>query len=124
MPDFRLADLRLQHDARVWMARFSWSSAENDMFGACHGMEIAFLFWKPGQTGGFLGENEAPAEVAFPMQDAWVAFARTGDPNCESLPPWPRYDARDRAVMSIDTESQVVNDPDGIVRTLWQNIIL
>jgi para-nitrobenzyl esterase len=125
MPDFRLADVRLRHDPRVWMARFSWESrAEGGAYGACHGLEIPFLFWRPGQTGGLLGDHEAPIEVAQAMQDAWAAFARTGDPNCPSLPTWPRYETAQRAVMSLDNESQVLCDPEGEVRAIWQDIIL
>jgi para-nitrobenzyl esterase len=125
MPDFRLADGRLRHDPRVWMSRFSWESpAEGGKFGACHGLEIPFLFWRPGQTGGFLGDHEAPAELAHAMQDAWVAFARSGDPNCPSLPVWPRYEADERAVMNLDSESQVLHDPDAAMRVVWQDVIL
>jgi para-nitrobenzyl esterase len=125
MPDFRLGDARSRHDPRVWMARFSWESpAEGGAFGACHGLEIPFLFWRPGQTGGFLGEFEAPSGLAYAMQDAWVAFARTGDPNCGSLPPWPRYEPGQRAVMNLDVESELVRDPDGPVRDVWKDVVL
>jgi len=125
MPDFRVADARLGHDPRVWMARFSWESpAEGGAFGACHGLEIPFLFWRAGQTGGFLGDHEAPAELAYAMQDAWTSFARTGDPNCAGLPAWPRYETGDRAVMSFDTESRLLHDPDAALRALWQDVDL
>jgi para-nitrobenzyl esterase len=124
MPDFRLADVRLGHDARVWMARFSWESpAGNGTFGACHGLEIPFLFWRPGQAGGFLDGHEVPRELANAMQDAWAAFARTGDPNCAGLPAWPRYEALRRSVMNLDTEPSVVHDPDGALRALWQDVV-
>jgi para-nitrobenzyl esterase len=124
MPDYRFADFRAPHDSRIWMARFSWRSpAEDNTFGACHGMEIPFLFWRPGETGGFLGGYEAPSEVAFVLQDAWATFARTGDPNCGSLPSWPRYTAKDRDVMELNTQSHVLTDPDGPVREIWKGVI-
>jgi para-nitrobenzyl esterase len=123
MPDFRLADVRLPHDPRVWIARFSWeSSADGGAFGACHGIEIPFLFRRPGRSGGFLGDQEAPVEIAHTMQDAWAAFARSGDPNCDRLPTWPPYETGQRAVMSFNTESRVFYDPDGAVRTMWESI--
>jgi para-nitrobenzyl esterase len=124
MPDFQLADARVRHDLRVWMARFSWESpAGNGRFGAGHGIELPFLFHRLGQTGGILGDHEAPAELAHAMQDAWAAFARTGDPNCASLPAWPRYETGLRSVMSLDTESSVLHDPDGALRALWQDVV-
>jgi para-nitrobenzyl esterase len=123
MPDFRLADLRIRHDPRVWMARFSWETdAVDGKFGACHGMEIPFLFYRPGKTGGFLEGYEPPLELVHAVQDAWTMFARTGDPNCASLPAWPRYEAGDRAVMSLDDESRILHDPDGAVRTIWEDV--
>jgi para-nitrobenzyl esterase len=106
------------------MARFSWESpAGNGKFGACHGLEIPFLFWRPGQAGGFLEGHEAPRELANAMQDAWAAFAWTGDPNCPSLPAWPRYEAGQRSVMNLDTEPSVGHDPDGTLRVLWQDVV-
>jgi para-nitrobenzyl esterase len=57
------------------------------------------------------------------MQDAWAAFARTGDPNCASLPAWPRYETGLRSVMSLDTESSVLHNPDGALRALWQDVV-
>jgi para-nitrobenzyl esterase len=123
MPDFRLADVRVDRDPRVWMARFSWEPVGNGTFGACHGIEIPFLFHRPGQTGAFLEGHEAPLELAHSMQDAWAAFARSGDPNCPSLPAWPRYESKQRTVMSIAGHSELLGDPDRAVRTLWEDTV-
>jgi para-nitrobenzyl esterase len=56
--------------------------------------------------------------MATTMSEAWINFARTGDPNTKSLPSWPRYDTADRATMRFDTESRVINNPHGAVRAL------
>jgi para-nitrobenzyl esterase len=124
MPDFRLADVRVRNDPRVWMARFSWEPpAADGSFGACHGIEIPFLFYRPGQTGAFLAGQEVPLQLAHSMQDAWAAFARTGDPNCASLPAWPRYEPEERMVMSIADESVLLRDPDAAVRGIWEDVV-
>ena len=39
----------------------------------------------------------------------WTNFARTGDPNGEGLPAWPRYD-KDREVLHLDTRITVAPD--------------
>lgn len=69
--------------------------------GAAHGSEIPYVF----------GTLEYLASVAGPVSTAdrgfsaeisacWVAFAKTGAPNCPLAPDWPRYDpASDRAVV-------------------------
>jgi para-nitrobenzyl esterase len=56
------------------------------------------------------GGAEAMA-LADKVSDAWIAFARTGDPNTPKLPHWPAYDAKDRATMVINNVSKIVNDP-------------
>jgi para-nitrobenzyl esterase len=57
------------------------------------------------------------------MQDAWTAFARNGDPNCARLPTWPRYEPRERTVMSITGRSELLHDPDGAVRSIWEDVV-
>jgi para-nitrobenzyl esterase len=47
------------------------------------------------------------------MSSAWVAFARTGDPNQKGLPNSPSFDTSQRATMIFNNECKVVNDPNG-----------
>jgi para-nitrobenzyl esterase len=49
--------------------------------------------------------------LADKVSDAWIAFAKRGDPNTPKLPHWPAYDSKDRATMVINNTSKVVNDP-------------
>ncbi|MGA9774199.1 MAG: hypothetical protein WBV94_34540 [Blastocatellia bacterium] len=50
------------------------------------------------------------------LASAWVAFAKTGDPNNPKIPQWPAYDATTRATMIFDTDTRVENDPRGEIR--------
>ena len=45
------------------------------------------------------------------MSEAWLAFARTGDPATPALPDWPAYEPDRRATMVFNLESRVVDDP-------------
>jgi para-nitrobenzyl esterase len=45
------------------------------------------------------------------MQDAWLAFARTGDPGTAGIPRWPRYDAATRATLRIDGRFEILEAP-------------
>jgi para-nitrobenzyl esterase len=120
MPDFRLAEARVSHNTEVWMARFSWpSTAMDGRLGACHAIEIPFLFTGGGNLGGMTPDDGPPRRLAHAIQDAWVAFARLGDPNTAALPEWPRYDRAQRLVMELDDECSVLADPDGDIRRLW-----
>jgi para-nitrobenzyl esterase len=56
------------------------------------------------------------------MSSAWIAFARTGNPNNAKVPNWPAYKS-DRATMIFDTEPKVVTDPLGAERHLWATVI-
>jgi para-nitrobenzyl esterase len=45
------------------------------------------------------------------MMRAWINFAKTGNPNGEGVPAWPKYDAETRATMRLGVESYVQNAP-------------
>ena len=45
------------------------------------------------------------------MQDAWLAFARTGDPTVAGAVPWPRYDLATRPTLELGEVVRPVNDP-------------
>ena len=47
------------------------------------------------------------------MSRAWVAFARSGDPNHAGLPRWEPFTADRRATMMLNTECRLVRDPYG-----------
>ena len=112
MPDVALADARAQHSADVWMARFAWPSPALDgRLGACHAIEIPFLFSGGGNLGGMTDDDGPPRALADAIQDAWAAFARDGDPATASLPPWPRYEPEHRFVMEFADQCAVDRRP-------------
>lgn len=86
------------HQGRTWMYELDWRSpASGGELGACHGMELPFVFKTLDlATGpeGLAGENP-PAELAERTHAIWVQFARDG-----SLP-WPKFDP-DRLVYQLD----------------------
>ena len=47
------------------------------------------------------------------MSEAWIAFARDGDPNHAGLPTWAPYTTERRATLLINTEPRLVDDPRG-----------
>jgi len=99
------------------MYQFAWRSPQfNGRLGACHGLDIPFVFdTLPDGVDPLLGANP-PRELAHVMHAAWIAFASRG--NC----PWPKYDLSRRATMRFDTASRVENDPQSRGRVLWQGV--
>ena len=62
--------------------------------------------------------DPTPAQQAMSdqMMDAFVRFARSGDPG------WPAYDLTRRQTMVFDTDSRVVNDPRQWERELFARV--
>jgi para-nitrobenzyl esterase len=50
------------------------------------------------------------------ISDAWIAFARKGDPNHSGFPKWPAFIAKDGALMVFDNKCEVRRNPDGEAR--------
>jgi para-nitrobenzyl esterase len=57
--------------------------------------------------------------VAASMSEAWLAFARSGNPNTRALPEWPAYTPGRRATMVFDVAPGVVDDPFGDELRAW-----
>jgi para-nitrobenzyl esterase len=55
------------------------------------------------------------------MQDAWLAFARTGNPSCESLGVWQPY-GQNRTTMIFGEESGLEDVPYDEERRAWDEL--
>jgi carboxylesterase type B len=121
IPAMRLADAHTPARAATYMYEFAWPSpVANGLFGACHALEIGFVFDTldkgPDQLLGPLLGADPPQRLATAMHAAWVAFAKTGDPG------WPKYGLHRRATMRFDSVLQVVDDPRSTERALWERL--
>jgi carboxylesterase type B len=115
IPAIRLADAHAKHPSATYMYEFAWRSPQfNGRLGACHGLEIAFVFDTLGPATEPLLGPDPPQQLADTMHAAWVAFASRGDPG------WPQYDLSRRATMRFDITSGVVDNPRAWERALWE----
>ncbi|HEX7474577.1 MAG TPA: carboxylesterase/lipase family protein [Dehalococcoidales bacterium] len=90
LPNLRLLEARCRNREKAYRYLFNWKSpTRGGIFGACHGLEIGFVFGH--FDANFCGVGPAADRLSGQMQDAWTTFARTGDPSCESLGNWPPY---------------------------------
>jgi para-nitrobenzyl esterase len=85
-------------------------------------MDIPLVFGTLGATGSQTGTAADARAASKAMQDSFVAFAATGDPNHAGLPRWPRYDLRTRATMVFDTRPHLENDPRRWQRELFARV--
>lgn len=110
----RQADIKTaQGGAPVYMYLFTWESPVLDgALRSTHCMEIPFVFNNAKIHASMTGGGAEAYRLADRMSDAWLAFARTGNPNTPSLPEWPVYTADGRATMFFDNECSVRGNHD------------
>jgi para-nitrobenzyl esterase len=108
-----------QGKAPTYMYLFTWETPVDAKMLAHHALEIAFVFDNTTRTPGGTGGGPKAAALAEKMSEAWIAFARTGNPNTAKLPQWPVYNTRTRSTMVFDDECRVLSDPGGAERRLW-----
>ncbi len=98
--------------APVFLYYFTWETpVQGGRLRSPHTMEIPFAFDNVKISERMTGGGADAMALADKISDAWIAFARSGDPNTPKLPHWPAYNATDRATMVINNVSKVVNDP-------------
>ena len=108
--------------ADVFMYLFTWESDYlGGLFQSCHALEIPFVFNQP-DVAPITGSKANRPELAASMSDAWVAFARTGNPNHPGLPNWPTYSTASRSTMLFDVPCRVEDDPRREERLVWGGV--
>ena len=122
---FRIPSLRMceAHPGAAYEYLFTWRSpAVGGLLGSCHALEIPFVFGTLTSPGidRFTGGGPEALALSEKMQDAWLAFARTGNPSTEALGEWPAYDADRRATMIFGEETFVEDGPLEAARSYWE----
>lgn len=102
-----------QKGAPVYVYRFEYySPVRGGRLKAMHCMEIPFVFDNLAAGQIYTGNSPAAQKIADDMSAAWVAFARTGNPNHKGLPQWNAFNTTGRPTMVFGgKETVLVNDP-------------
>jgi para-nitrobenzyl esterase len=112
-----------QGTAPVYQYYFTWRSPVRDgKLRTFHTIEIPFVFDNVDACKSMVGSGEDRYALARKVSGAWVAFARSGNPNHAGLPTWTPYDNERRATMILNDECRLVYDPHRKERLLLQSI--
>jgi para-nitrobenzyl esterase len=118
IPAIRLIESQRRNNRAAYSYLFTWKSPVPDL-GACHALDIGFVFGN--LNAGFNGTGPKAEQLAKNIQDAWIAFARTGNPSCKSLGNWPQYGSN-RETMLLGESCHLEEVPYDEERRAWDPI--
>lgn len=105
--------------APVYSYMFAFDNPQNPLLMSPHTAEIAYVFNNLGRNpmgGGQITEDAQKLSNA--MSDAWINFARTGNPSTSTLH-WPSFTDNNRATMVFGKANEVrINFDDDLMRQL------
>jgi len=105
IPALQMTEGHQRRGTPVYNYLFTWKSPALDgLLGACHALELGFVFGT--YDAQFCGKGPDADRLSQCMQDAWLAFARTGKPTCPSLGEWPEY-GEQRRTMLLDSDCRL-----------------
>lgn len=100
--------------APAWLYWFQW---QTPVLGgrprAYHNAELPFVFANAERCATATGAGPDALDLAARMADAWIAFARSGNPNHPGLPDWPPFSPGATPTMIFDVPCRFDLDPDG-----------
>jgi para-nitrobenzyl esterase len=89
IPVYKMAKALSESGGDVYVYRFDRLSPKNQKsgIGVSHGEETPYVFGHVNEQ----GYAEGDKRISEAMMKYWVQFCKTGKPNIEDLPRWPRY---------------------------------
>ena len=112
-----------QGRAPVYLYYFNWRSpVRNGKLRTMHCMELPFVFDHPDKISFMTGIGADRAALATAMSEAWVAFARTGNPNHAGIPSWAPYNPTTWPTMVFGPPVASLNDPHGEERRAMEAV--
>lgn len=75
--------------------------------GAAHSSDLPYVFDSWSKAAPNLALTEEDRAATRIVHSCWITFARTGRPQCDGAPAWPRYRPEDDRLMELGTTTQV-----------------
>ncbi len=108
MPSIRFAEAHARQGGKTWMYRFDHASTDEKDANrgyAVHASEMGFVWNR---------------QAGWSMHEAWLEFIQGLHPR-----DWPQFEVKDRKtkVFGQDGKAQIVEDPRGDERRLWDGVL-
>ncbi|MXV50563.1 carboxylesterase family protein [Pedobacter sp. HMF7647] len=117
------AERKSAQQAPVYLYRFDWKTPVLDgRPRSFHCSEIPFAFANTSKAENYTGNSDDAQKLAAKVSQAWINFARSGDPNHTGLPDWPDFKDQKGAMMVFDDQCKVSIDPDHEARLILQRV--
>jgi para-nitrobenzyl esterase len=112
-----------QGSAPVYMYLMGWQSPGfNGYYRAPHCVDLPFVFNNIDSLPQMTGQSADAYRLGEMMSKAWMAFARSGDPNHAGMPRWARYDLLRRETMYFAKDSHSISNPKRAEVAFWADI--
>jgi para-nitrobenzyl esterase len=116
------AEERAKAGTPAFVYQVDWvSPKEGGRLRAPHMTDIPLVFDNVAAQGS-RAEGPTAQAMADRMSEAFLAFARTGNPNCKANPRWEPYGLARRQTMVFDNDTRLVDDPRGAERRLFSKV--
>jgi para-nitrobenzyl esterase len=116
------AEERAKAGTPAFVYQLDWvSPKDGGRLGAPHMADIPLVFDNVAAPGS-RAEGPGAQPMAEAMSEAFIAFARTGDPNGKAIPHWTPYGLPRRQTMIFDVQPHMADDPRGAERRLFAKV--
>lgn len=104
----KTAKIKSDQAAPVYNYVFTWETPIMGGFAmAYHCAEIPFVFNNIALSADATGATKEAYALADKISQAWINFARTGNPNAKGLPNWEPFTRQSGATMILDNKSEL-----------------
>ncbi len=127
IPSDRLLDAHsaLEGTGRTYGYLFNQQSPALDgRLRAPHAIDIPFVFGTCDEMREFVGGDPQTDQLSRFVMDAWLHFARNGNPSTNALPGWPEYRADQRYTMVFGPDVKTIREDREVERSVWSSDLL
>jgi para-nitrobenzyl esterase len=124
MAAVRLAEMHTHAEVPVYAYMFTYESpALRGALGACHALELPFVFgtYREPIQERFAGSGPGVVALSDTLMRTWISFAERGAPS--QLADFRQYDLEQRPTMLFDLETKLGFDPLGEERAAWDGVL-